>query len=259
MARQAPANLPAVAALRAQTDRAALLLSGKDSIVAGIACKLAGIRIDVCAYMSLAPGILCLTEPLKTVADKLGARFVEIPHYEAARMRRWGVLGYPDPTCAESFSYEQVRDYLRKISGCQWIIEGLRTGEVRQKFHRERIEKRNGLGDNRVCQAVYNQPLEWIRAQFRPGGMAHALGIEIPEAVGGVTNKRHQSGFALTGQHVAWLRDKCKHSPPCLSVLEKHFPFARAAILRRDRFGEYTGGWMAPASDERRGVAHPER
>lgn len=236
--RQVLAELSAVAALLKQTDRVALLLSGKDSIAAGCVCRSAGIRVEVAAYMSLAPGLRCLIDPLRHVADKIGAQFVEIPHYETARMRRWGVLGYPDPSVAESFSYDAVRGYLRKLSGCEWIVEGVRTQEVRQKYHRDRIQALGGMGTNQVCQAIYGASLEWVRAQFRPGGLAHDLGIPEPEAVGGVTNKRHQSGFALTGQHIAWLRDRCQHVPTCLSVLEKQFPFARAAILRRDVYGE---------------------
>ena len=168
--------LPAIEALLGRTDSAALLLSGKDSIVAGIACKNAGVRIVGAAYMYLVPGLKCITDPLRAVADAIGCPFYEVPHYDLARMTRWGVLGYPAPWCAKTLSYDAVRNYVRKLTGVEWIVEGVRNQEVRQKYHRDRVERTNGLGGNQVCQAIYNARLEWVREQFRPGGIAKRSG-----------------------------------------------------------------------------------
>ena len=231
--------LPAIEALLGRTDNAALLLSGKDSIVAGIACKNAGVRIVGAAYMYLVPGLMCITDPLRAVASALGCPFYEVPHYDLARMTRWGVLGYPAAWCAETLTYDAVRNYVRKLTGAEWLVEGVRNQEVRQKYHRDRVERTQGLGgSNHVCQAIYNAPLEWVRAQFRPGGIAHALGIPQPEPIGGVTNKRWQSGMCLEGQHLKWLSDRCQHMPRCFDRLRRAFPFAQAAIERKRHYGE---------------------
>jgi hypothetical protein len=235
----------ALTALRQQTDTAILMLSGKDSMIAGALAADLGFRIHA-AHLYLVPDLLCITVPLEHAAEQIGAAsFTTYPTHYLGRIRHHGVLCDPDPMYPADLTLPQVEDALRAKLGAEWIVAGRRLAEVNDFSYSKTLREHQGRCEGvRRVEAIWDWHKADVAAAFAPDGVCARRGIPRPAPIG-PSDKNGRGvgrGLNLFGRHLLWLWRACRgevpgmppcpHSPTCWQRLCVAFPFAPAAVMR---------------------------
>lgn len=239
-----PRDSPTLAALRGETGRVILALSGKDSMIAGCLAADLGFQIEA-VHLYLVPDLLCIEEPLIDAAAKMGARYSTYPTHYLGRILHYGVLCDPMPEAPGDLTLPDVEDALRRRLGAEWVVAGRRLGEVNEFHHAAQMRRCRGRFEGvRRIEAIWDWSKAEVNGAFLPGGVCHDRDIPRPSPIG-PSDKNGRGvgrGLNLFGRHLLWLwhvsqgrqldMPRCAHRPNCWQRLCRQFPFAPAAVAR---------------------------
>lgn len=211
--------------LREQTDSILVALSGgKDALaVLDLCCRYIP-RVE-CYYMYLVSGLETFEAPVDAACRRHNVVVHKVPHWDLARLIKHSVLR-PHTRGASDLRELRLRDVesaLRERTGISWIATGERaTDSFNRRFFTSFAD-----GVNAKLQRTY--PIhDWLDRDVY--AYLRARDIEPPKRFGFVKNR--SSGFALTGQCLAALRDT---NPADFAKVLRVFPYAKSEIIKHEQ------------------------
>jgi phosphoadenosine phosphosulfate reductase len=198
------------------------LSGGKDSLVTLDLCVRTFTKVEA-FFMYLCRGIRCVEEPAELAAKRAGVKLHFVPHWDLARIRKYGVLGIhtKDAVNLPELKMRDIERYLTKTTGIGWFAYGERgTDSMTRRLHHRKVD---GIHDRGIGEGKLAPIWDWIDSDVY--GYMRARKIPTPPKFG---QDGRMSGLTLVTPCLRWLRD---NHPDDWATLLKSFPFAEAQLF----------------------------
>lgn len=196
---------------------------GKDSLVTLDLCTRAFKRV-VCFFMYFVPGLTVEEEVLDVARKRYGVEVLYYPHWSVIAALKYGTYSAPHvskDSLPNDYTLNDVYSLARQDAGIQLIACGIKKAD--SEFRRKNVAafQRKDV----LC------PLrDWNKLEILSYLSLHKL--PIPKSKSGKTESA--TGIDLSAPALCQLHD---NHPDDFKKLLDWFPFADAAVARRDFFG----------------------
>lgn len=174
-------------------------------------------------FMYQVPGLSFQEKTISWYERKYGTEILRVPHFETSNFLRYGLYREPDMT-VPIVSTAEAYDYIRAVTGIYWIAGGERISD---SIVRRAMLKNTGSIDTnrgRIYPLVY-----WNKKD-----VVHYC--KVKKLYVGPEAKR--LGFSFRSLDYKSLYMLKTYFPEDFERVRKIYPFAEAAILRGEQYGD---------------------
>jgi hypothetical protein len=197
---------------------------GKDSLVcADLVCKKFA-HVEA-FFMYLIPDLECVEKALEFGRKRWGLKLHQFPHWMCWRQHKWGVFCHPQPELSD-VKLNQIYDMARTKTGIDLIVTGAKDSDS--------MWRKRQLGTWGKKPNMFYPIQKWNKLQVL--GYLKSHGIPLPDS-----SHKNATGVDLSDPSLLWLH---KNHPSDYARLLREYPFAEAAIKRREFFGEMVEGYF---------------
>lgn len=193
---------------------------GKDSWVCLDLCR-RNFKNVTAFFLYLVPGLECVEVELEKARSRYGVEILQYPHWLLFRCVKHGTYCDTHWKDRDNIWEPKINDIHMAIiadTGIKLICQGAKDADS--------MWRRRYFAINKFDQVIY--PLKkWQKIDVLSYLKIHK--IEIPDSSGG-----RATGIDLSTPSLLWLHDK---HPVDFRKLLEYFPYAEAAIKRRDYYG----------------------
>lgn len=216
-------HLQSLDRLRAQAKQHGSILvafsGGKDSLAVLDLCRQTFERV-VCFFMYLVPGLKCVEKQLQAARERYGVEILQYPHWLLLKLVKDEIYR-PTGFEFDGLPQSKVKDvYLMAMAdtGINLVASGAKKSDYATRA--TIMRSMEGIG-------VIHPLAEWTK--FDLLAYLKVRNIPLPESSGRAT-----TGIDLSTPSLLWLYD---NYPEDFEKLCEGFPYAKAAIYRREFFG----------------------
>jgi sulfate adenylyltransferase subunit 2 len=213
------ATLDTLKSAAAADDAVVVFYSGgKDSLCVMDLCTRAFKRV-VGVFMYLVPGLACVEKQLDFARQKWGVPILQYPHWVLAKCLADGMYcNNPSVVDDLELSLGDIYAAVRQDTGFKLIAHGAKKSDS--------LWRRRSLTTHHYENVIY-PIVEWNK--FDVMGYLKSHDIPLPDSSAG-----NATGIDLSTLSLLWLHD---HHPQDFQALCKVFPYAPAAVHRRQWYG----------------------